>query len=70
MRSKHENMSNKHHTININKTHSIKLTKINLNQIRTSYISNLNKNSKIKKSKVINMKYFELNEKSIPFLEV
>ena len=32
--------------------------------------SNLNKNSKIKKSKAITMKYFEKNRKLIPFLEV
>jgi len=41
-----------------------------LNHIRTSYISNLNNYSKIKKSKTINMKSFEKNEKPIPFLEV
>ena len=32
--------------------------------------SNLNKNPKIKKSKVINMKCFEKNRELIPFLEV
>ena len=32
--------------------------------------SNLNKNSKIKKSKAIKMKYFEKNGKPIPYLEV
>ena len=32
--------------------------------------SNLNKNSKVKKSKVINMIYFEKNGKPIPYLEV
>ena len=32
--------------------------------------SNLNKNSKIKKSKAIKMKYFEINGKPIPYLEV
>ena len=69
MRSNHENMYIKHHIININKTHitnSTKLPKPYLNII----FSNLNKNSKIKKPKAINMKYFEKNRKPIPFLEV
>ena len=45
-----------------------KLNKINPTHIRTSHFSNLN-NSKIKKSKVIDMKCFEKNTKPIPFLE-
>ena len=70
MRSKHESMCNRHHTNNINKTHSTNLKKINPNHIRTSHFSNLNKISKNKKSRAIIMKYFEKNRKSIPFLEV
>ena len=46
-----------------------KLSKVNPTHIRTSHFSNLN-NSKIKKSKVINMECFEKNRKPIPFLEV
>ena len=43
-----------------------------LNQINLNQYSKLKffKNSKIKKSKAINMKYFEKNRKPIPFLEV
>ena len=47
-----------------------KLNKINPTYIRTLDFSNLNKNSKLKKSKAIDMKYFEKNRKPIPFLEV
>ena len=47
-----------------------KLNKINPTHIRTSKFSNLNNNSKIKRSKAINTKYFEKNRKPIPFLEV
>ena len=47
-----------------------KLNKINSTHIRTTHFSNLNNNSKIKKSKVINMKCFKKNRKPIPFLEV
>ena len=71
MRSKHENMWNKHHTTKINKTHITNSTKKELPKPYLNIIfSNLNKNSKIKKSKAINMKYFEKNRKPIPFLEV
>ena len=62
-------MWNKHHTININKTHISNSTQINPTHIRTTYISNLNNNSKYKKSKAINMKFIEKNRKPIPFLE-
>ena len=47
-----------------------KLNTINPTHIRTSHFPNLNNNSKNKKSKAINMKYFEKNRKLIPFLEV
>ena len=47
-----------------------KLNKINSTHIQTTHFSNLNNNSKIKKSKVINMKCFKKNRKPIPFLEV
>ena len=62
-------MWNKHHTININKTHIPNSTQINPTHIRTTYISNLNNNSKYKKSKAINMKFIEKNRNPIPFLE-
>ena len=66
----HESMWIKHHIITINKTHSIKLTKISTTHIRTSYFSKLNNNSKNKKSKAISMKCFERVREPIPFLEV
>ena len=40
------------------------------NHIRNTSFSKLNNDLKIKKSKVINMKYFEKDEKPKPFLEV
>ena len=70
MRSNHEYMYIKHHIININKTHIKNSITINPTHIWTSHFSNLNNNSKTKKSKAINMKYFEKNKNSIPFLEV
>ena len=47
-----------------------KLNQIYPNHIRNLSFSNLNKNSKIKKTKAINMKYYEKIRKPIPFLEV
>ena len=64
----HESMCIMHHIITITKTHLIKLTKINPNHIRTTYISSLNNNSTIQEIKAINMKYLEKNRKLIPFL--
>ena len=69
MRINHESMQNKHHIVTINKTHSIKLNKMTLTHIRTSYIPNLNNNSKIQEIMAINMKYLEKIRKPIPFLE-
>jgi len=40
------------------------------NHIRTSYFQISTKTQKIKKSKAINVKYFEKNGKPTPFLEV
>ena len=62
-------MWNKHHTININKTHSIKLNKNNPNHIQTSYILKLN-NSKIQEIKAIIMKCLEKNRNSYLFLRI
>ena len=53
------------------KTHLFKLTKITQPIFETQFFfSKLNINSKIKKSRAINMKYFKKDEKPIPFLEV
>ena len=70
MRINHESLWNKHHIVTINKTHSIKLNKMTPTHIRTTYISNLNNNSKIQEIKAINMKYFVKNKEPIPFLDV
>ena len=70
MRGIHKNMYIRHHILNVNAIHSIKLTKWPQPISETSHISNHHNNSKIKKTKAINMKYYEKNEKPLPFLEV
>ena len=62
-------MWSKHHIITINKTHSTNSTKICPTHIWTTYISKVNNNSKIKKSKAINMKYFVKSKEPILFLK-
>ena len=47
----------------------IKLNKTSINHILTSYFQISIKNTKSKKSRAGNMKYFENKRKPIPFLE-
>ena len=67
MKNTHDNI-----TSSILKTVSIKpiqsnSTKINQPMAKSSYITNLNNNSQIKKSKAKNMKYIVRIRKPIPF---
>ena len=70
MRINHESMQYKHQIVTINKTHSNKLNKMTQPIFETQVFQKLNINSKINKSRAINMKYIEKDEKPIPFLEV
>ena len=57
----------KHHSIKPHKTQSNKLNKINQPMAKTPYITILNNNSQIKKSKAKNMKFIVRIRKPIPF---
>ena len=67
LRSRHEHMDYKHQAIKTNQNPFNKLNKDTQTIFKHHIFEKLNKNSKSKKTRARNVKYFEKNREPIPF---